>query len=80
MHGPNAGDQDARVQPRLSRRFNREFINTVLGDMDGDDLAEFERLLGIVRANLESALDSPPSPTTVAAAAHAASSRPAPKE
>jgi MarR family transcriptional regulator, organic hydroperoxide resistance regulator len=40
------------------REFHRSFINATIGCMSTADQEEFERLLGIVRHNIESALGS----------------------
>lgn len=39
------------------REFHRRFINATIGCMSAADQREFERLLGILRLNIENALD-----------------------
>jgi DNA-binding MarR family transcriptional regulator len=46
------------------RDFHRHYINATLGSMSGADLREFTRLLGVLRDNIEHALQTKENPAT----------------
>jgi DNA-binding MarR family transcriptional regulator len=52
-------DLDARL-----RDFHRDYINATIGSMSPTDLAEFTRLLGVLRVNIERQLQTKENPSS----------------